>query len=140
VWEKPPNKRETCFSMDGNVDNQDAAPRFEELRDLIRSFVLERDWDQFNYPKNLATAICVEAGELLEPFQWLQNGNWDELGDKKVKHVGHEMADVLIYLIALADKLNVDLVSAVVEKLELNRAKYPAEKVRGDSRKYTEYD
>ncbi len=110
------------------------------LRADIRTFVAERDWDQFHSPKNLATALAVEAAELLEPFQWLQAGTPEELGTAKLDAVRHELADVLIYLVRLADKLDVDLAAAAQEKMELNRAKYPADKVRGDARKSSEYD
>lgn len=109
------------------------------LRDMIRQFVAERDWDQFHSPKNLSAALSVEAAELLEHFQWLQSGQRAELGDSKAQQVRHEMADVLFYLIRLADKLDVDLAAALHEKMVLNRAKYPADKVRGDARKYNEY-
>ncbi len=109
------------------------------LRDLARQFVEERDWDQFHTPRNLASALCVEAAELLEPFQWLGAGGADELSAAKRTAVRHEMADVLVYLVRLADKMDIDLYDAFVEKMELNRAKYPADKVRGDSRKYNEY-
>ena len=109
------------------------------LRALIRAFVDERDWDQFHTPKNLASALSVEAAELLEHFQWLQHGRVEELGQDKLEQVRHEMADVLVYLVRLADKLDVDLMAAVQEKMVLNRAKYPAEQVRGDARKYYEY-
>ena len=109
------------------------------LRELVRTFVDERDWDQFHTPKNLASALSVEAAELLEHFQWLQHGRLDELGPDKQVQVRHEMADVLVYLVRLADKLDVDLFAAVQEKMVLNRAKYPAEQVRGDARKYDEY-
>jgi NTP pyrophosphatase (non-canonical NTP hydrolase) len=109
------------------------------LRELVRQFVNERDWDQFHSPKNLASALTVEAAELLEHFQWLQHGSFEELGDVKLREVRHEMADVLVYLVRLADKLDVDLMAAVQEKMVLNRAKYPAEQVRGDARKYYEY-
>jgi NTP pyrophosphatase (non-canonical NTP hydrolase) len=109
------------------------------LRGLVREFVDERDWDQFHSPKNLASALSVEAAELLEHFQWLQHGRADELGPDKLVEVRHEMADVLVYLVRLADKLDVDLMAAVQEKMVLNRAKYPAEQVRGDARKYYEY-
>jgi NTP pyrophosphatase (non-canonical NTP hydrolase) len=112
---------------------------FAQLRELVRQFVDERDWDQFHSPKNLASALTVEAAELLEHFQWLQHGRTDELGPDKLQEVRHEMADVLVYLVRLADKLDVDLVAAVQEKMVLNRAKYPAELVRGDARKYYEY-
>jgi NTP pyrophosphatase (non-canonical NTP hydrolase) len=112
---------------------------FLQLRDLVRQFVEERDWDQFHTPKNLSAALTVEAAELLEHFQWLQHGSKQELGDVKLQEVKHEMADVLVYLVRLADKLDVDLVAAVEEKMVLNRAKYPADQVRGDARKYYEY-
>lgn len=110
-----------------------------QLRDLVRQFVDERDWDQFHTPKNLASALTVEAAELLEHFQWLRDGRAEELGPDKLQEVRHEMADVLVYLVRLADKLEVDLAAAVQEKMVLNRAKYPAELVRGDARKYYEY-
>ncbi|MEM5384406.1 nucleotide pyrophosphohydrolase [Paraburkholderia phymatum] len=109
------------------------------MRDLLRQFVGERDWSRFHSPKNLATALSVEASELLEPFQWLESGEKSELADDKLTAIRHEMADVLAYLVMLADRLDVDLYAAVLEKIELNRAKYPAHKVRGDSRKYSEY-
>lgn len=109
------------------------------LRAIVRTFVDERDWDQFHTPKNLASALSVEAAELLEHFQWLQSGRAGELGAAKLNEVRHEMADVLVYLVRLADKLDVDLFQAVEEKMVLNRAKYPAELVRGDMRKYDEY-
>lgn len=109
------------------------------VRDLLRQFVDERDWSRFHSPKNLATALSVEASELLEPFQWLQSGEKGELADDKLNAIRHEMADVLAYLVMLADRLDVDLYAAVLEKIELNRAKYPVHKVRGDSRKYSEY-
>ena len=109
------------------------------VRDLLRQFVDERDWSRFHSPKNLATALSVEASELLEPFQWLQSGEKSERADDRLTAIRHEMADVLTYLVMLADRLDVDLYAAVLEKIELNRAKYPAHKVRGDSRKYSEY-
>jgi NTP pyrophosphatase (non-canonical NTP hydrolase) len=109
------------------------------LRELVREFAAERDWDQFHTPKNLTSALCVEAAELLEHFQWLERGDAAELGTAKLEQVRQEMADVLVYLVRLADKLDVDLNAAVRDKMVLNRAKYPADKVRGDARKYSEY-
>ena len=109
------------------------------LRDLVRQFADERDWDKFHTPKNLATALSVEASELLEPFQWLTTGEKNELDQSKQTAIRHEMADVLLYLVRLADKLDVDLYQACLEKMEINRTKYPAEKVRGNSRKYSDY-
>lgn len=109
------------------------------LREQVRRFVEERDWDQFHTPKNLASALCVEAAELLEPFQWLAGGLPHELDEQTRTQIRHEMADVLTYLVRLADKMEVDLYEAVLEKMELNRRKYPADQVRGDARKYTAY-
>ena len=111
----------------------------QRLRAMVRTFVDERDWDQFHTPKNLSAALSVEAAELLEHFQWLHTGDAAELGADKLVEVKHEMADVLVYLVRLADKLDVDLFRAVEEKMVLNRAKYPADVVRGDARKYYEY-
>jgi dCTP diphosphatase len=116
-----------------------AENQLETIRALARSFVEERDWGQFHTPKNLSSALSVEAAELLEHFQWLKSGTKDELGADKLVQVRHEMADVLVYLVLLADQLDVDLAAAVAEKMVLNRAKYPADKVRGDARKYHEY-
>lgn len=120
------------------MDSRETQRDLIELRDRLREFAAERDWEQFHTPKNLATALSVEASELLEPFQWLVSGN-EELDDVKLKAIRHEMADVLAYLVMLADKLDIDLFHAALEKIEINRAKYPADKVRGDSRKYSEY-
>ena len=117
----------------------EASNDLTKIRDVVRTFVDERDWDQFHTPKNLASALTVEAAELLEHFQWLHTGVASELGEAKLAEVRHEMADVLVYLVRLADKLEVDLGAAVTEKMALNRAKYPADKVRGDARKYHEY-
>lgn len=118
--------------------NQDIN-RLDTIRTLARAFVEERDWGQFHTPKNLSSALSVEAAELLEHFQWLKTGAHEELGAEKLVQVRHEMADVLVYLVLLADQLDVDLGAAVQEKMVLNRAKYPADKVRGDARKYHEY-
>jgi NTP pyrophosphatase (non-canonical NTP hydrolase) len=119
--------------------NDPALGDLAAVRAIVRQFVEERDWDQFHTPKNLASALSVEAAELLEHFQWLNHGRADELGPDKLVEVRHEMADVLVYLVRLADKLDVDLFAAVQEKMVLNRAKYPADQVRGDARKYHEY-
>ena len=110
-----------------------------ELRDRLRTFAAERDWDQFHSPKNLATALSVEAAELLEHFQWLSDEESKGLPPAKINEVRDEMADVLIYLVRLADKLDVDLLAAAAAKIEKNAAKYPAAKVRGSMKKYSDY-
>ncbi|TKC88824.1 nucleotide pyrophosphohydrolase [Trinickia terrae] len=121
------------------MDSREIRSDLIELRDALRRFAEERDWGRFHTPKNLATALSVEASELLEPFQWLATGQKDELDETRLEAIRQEMADVLAYLVMLADKLDVDLFKAALEKIEINRAKYPASKVRGDARKYSEY-
>ena len=114
--------------------------RLSALTEQIRLFARERDWDRFHSPKNLSMALIAEAAELLEHFQWATEEQSNALEARKLQQVKHEVADVFIYLIRLADRLNIDLVAAAGEKLELNKQKYPADKVRGDARKYTDYD
>jgi len=109
------------------------------LRDALREFVAERDWKQFHTPRNLAIAISVEAGELLEPFQWLETGRSPELSEAARARVADELADVLSCVVRLADELDIDLPAAARAKLEQNRAKYPPDQVRGSARKYSEY-
>lgn len=87
----------------------------------------------------MAAALSVEASELLEPFQWLDSGEKAELSTDQLKAIRHEMADVLAYLVLLADRLEIDLHKAALEKIEINRKKYPIKKVYGKSEKYTEY-
>jgi NTP pyrophosphatase (non-canonical NTP hydrolase) len=108
------------------------------LRDALREFAAERDWDQFHSPRNLATALAVEAAELLEPFQWLTETEAAALPAETRAAVEQELADVLLYLVRLADKLDVDLERAALAKIARNGEKYPVEKARGSSRKYDE--
>ena len=108
-----------------------------ELREMLRAFAAERDWDQFHTPKNLATALSVETAELLEHFQWLKDDESHNLSDPTKESVAQEMADVLLYLVRLADKLNVDLAEAARRKIALNASKYPADLARGSAVKYT---
>ena len=108
------------------------------LRDALRQFAVERDWDQFHSPRNLAIALTVEASELLEHFQWIRDESPADLSTEQLAAVREELADVLLYLIRLADKLNVDLEAAAEDKLKKNAEKYPIAKSRGSSKKYTE--
>ena len=108
------------------------------LRDALRAFAAERDWDQFHSPRTLAAALAVEAAELLEPFQWLTDEQSRELSGESRAAVEQEMADVLLYLVRLADKLGVDLEQAARAKIALNAEKYPVDRARGSSRKYDE--
>ena len=103
---------------------------FDDLKVMLRDFNEERDWDQFHSPDNLAKSVAIEAGELLECFQW--NSEYD------LKDVSDEIADVMMYCIMLADKVNIDLEAEMLRKLEENERKYPVEKCRGKSDKYDE--
>lgn len=109
-----------------------------DLRLKLRRFAAERDWDQFHSPKNLAMALSVEAAELLEHFQWVSDSESSALIPETRAKVAEELADVLLYLVRLADKLDVDLAVAASEKLKLNATKYPPDKARGSSKKYNE--
>jgi len=116
--------------------------RKSELADLANSlerFAKERDWQQFHTPKNLAMALTAEAGELLEIFQWLTPEQSLALGDEKRAELADELGDILIYLVRLSTVSGIDLMDAARAKLEKNEQKYPASKVTGDPRKYTEY-
>jgi dCTP diphosphatase len=115
----------------------------EELRALqqrLAAFAAARDWEQFHSPKNLAMALSVEAAEVVEEFQWLTDEQSRSLDGERRERVRLELADVFIYLLRLADRLDVDLLRAADDKMALNERKYPAERVRGDARKYDEYD
>ena len=115
----------------------------QSLRQTLQQFALERDWDQYHQPRNIALALVGEVGELAECFQWKSDeqcprglGTWKE---KHKVHLGEEISDVLLYLVRLADVCGVDLADAVSKKLAKNAEKYPADLVRGSSKKYNEY-
>ena len=110
-----------------------------ELKERVRAFVEERDWHRFHSPKNLSMALIVEAAELVEQFQWLTEEESSNISGAKRLAVEEEMADILVYLTSLASKLNVDMLAAAEAKLIKNGLKYPADRVRGDARKYNEY-
>jgi dCTP diphosphatase len=110
-----------------------------ELNAKINSFVSERDWAQFHTPKNLAMAMIVEAAELVEQFQWDSPQESATLSTEKREAVSHELADTFVYLLRLAEVLDINLIEAANKKIELNAKKYPVEKVRGSNAKYTKY-
>ncbi len=112
----------------------------EQLRARLAQFAAERDWDQFHSPKNLAMALIAEAAELVEHFQWLTPEQSEQLDAKRREAVSQELADILIFLIRTADKLDVDLISATWSKIALNEQRYPADRVRGDARRASEYE
>ncbi|XP_069507749.1 dCTP pyrophosphatase 1 isoform X2 [Ambystoma mexicanum] len=118
-----------------------ASPSLEEIRQRQADFTDERDWNQFHKPRNLLLAMVGEVGEVAEHFQWRGEvaaglPDWTE---KERRDLSHELSDVLIYLVELAEKCHVDLPQAVLAKMELNARKYPACKVHGSAKKYTEY-
>jgi NTP pyrophosphatase (non-canonical NTP hydrolase) len=111
----------------------------DALQRRLAEFAAERDWEQFHSPKNLAMALAAEAGELVEQFQWLTEKESANLDAERKQAVAHELADVLIYLVRLADRLAIDLDAVVPEKIRINAEKYPvalakgrATKLRGD--------
>ena len=110
-------------------------PSFEQLNDRIKQFCLERDWSQFHDPKNLAISLQLEASEVLELFQWTKD---NQVKPNKESEVGDELADVFYWLIMLANHYNIDLVSALNAKMDKNQEKYPVNRAKGSSAKYTE--
>ena len=110
--------------------------RLVQVRQQLRAFVAERDWDQFHTPKNLAMALVAEAGELVEHFQWLTPEQSSDLPPQTLAEVELEIADVLLFLLRLCDKLDVDPLLAAQKKLALNAEKYPVDKARGRATKY----
>ncbi|WP_058554696.1 nucleotide pyrophosphohydrolase [Thiohalocapsa sp. ML1] len=112
----------------------------DQLSARLLAFARERDWEQFQSPKNLSMALAGEAGELLEHFQWLTEAQSHALSEEKRRAVAHELADILSYLLRLAERLDIDLIAATHEKIAINECRYPADKVRGDARRATEYD
>ncbi|MEW5757608.1 MAG: nucleotide pyrophosphohydrolase [Pseudomonadota bacterium] len=109
------------------------------LQARLRAFAAERDWEQFHAPKNLTMALSVEVAELMEHFQWLSEEQSRQLSEEQRREVALELADVFLYLLRLADQLGVDLAATAAQKIALNAEKYPAERVRGKSDKYTKY-
>ncbi|MBB5883998.1 nucleotide pyrophosphohydrolase [Xanthomonas sp. LMG 8992] len=109
-----------------------------DLQAAQRAFADARDWGQFHSPRNLAAALSVEAAELLEHFQWLDDAQSRQLPEEKKQQVGSEIADVLLYLVQLCDKLGIDPIDAAQRKMLANAAKYPVERAKGRITKYTE--
>lgn len=110
-----------------------------QISQRLLEFARERDWEQFHAPKNLAMALAVEAGEIMEHFQWLSEEQSEQLSDDKRQQVAYEIADVFIFTMRLTQRLGIDLATVVDEKIKINEQKYPADKVRGSAKKYTEY-
>lgn len=96
-----------------------------KIEEILAEFAKQRDWDKFHSPKNLAMALSVEASELVEIFQWLTEEQSYDLDKEKMQHVKEEIADITIYILNLCRKLNIDLESAILNKIEINSSKYP---------------
>ena len=111
----------------------------DHLNKRLKQFAMERDWEQFHSPKNLSMALAGEAGELLEHFQWLSEEQSYQLDDAKREAVAMEMADILIFLIRCAERLDIDLVQSAWKKIAINEMRYPADRVRGNARRASEY-
>ncbi|MBJ7539000.1 nucleotide pyrophosphohydrolase [Marinomonas transparens] len=110
-----------------------------ELKLAMRQFAQERDWEQFHSPKNLSMALAGETAELLDCFRWLTEKASYELDAQQQQAVQEELADVLLFTIRLADKLDIDLLSAAQQKIIKNAERYPTDKVKGQSKKYNQY-
>ncbi len=111
----------------------------ENLKTRLRKFAKERDWDQFHSPKNLSMALIAEAAELVEHFQWLTQQQSSNLPADKIEPVEQELADILLYLVRISDKLGIDLIEAANKKVDLNKQKYPVDVVKGSAKKFSEY-
>ena len=115
------------------------ADSLQDLRVRVNQFVAERDWAQFHTPKNLAMAMIVEAAELVEQFQWDTPLESQHLSPEKRAAVAHELADTFVYLLRIAEVLEIDLIEATNQKIDLNALKFPVEKAKGSNAKYTKY-
>lgn len=111
----------------------------EELTKKLRVFAKKRNWEKFHSPKNLAMALSVEVAEIVELFQWMSEKQSKMLNKKMIGKLREEIGDVMIYLVKLADKFDIDVIDAAEKKLKINEKKYPAEIVRGKYKKYNEY-
>ena len=117
--------------MTSDSIKKDDATTVKELREIVRQFVAERDWKQFHSPKNLSMALAIEAGELMEHFQWISPEKSRNLDNVAKLEAAEELADVLCYALAIANEMDIDLASTLQAKMVKNRAKYPAEEFRG---------
>jgi NTP pyrophosphatase (non-canonical NTP hydrolase) len=122
------------------VSRQQTADSLEQLRRQLAEFAEHRNWQQFHSPKNLSMALIAEAAELVEHFQWLSQDQSRRLAPETLAAVRLELADILIYLIRTADQLDIDLIAAATDKIELNGQRYPVEKVYGKARRAEEYE
>lgn len=120
--------------------NDQSGDSLAQLNAKLLAFARARDWEQFHSPKNLAMALIAECAELVEHFQWLSEEQSRQLTPEKQEQVALEMADILIYLIRTAERLDIDLIAAAHRKIAINESRYPADRVKGDARRADEYD
>lgn len=113
------------------VISNDSETTVQQLRQLVHQFVDERDWKKFHSPKNLSMALTIEAGELMEHFQWITPEESRERDPEQKIAIGEELADILCYALAIANEMNIDVASTLSRKMELNRKKYPVEEIKG---------
>lgn len=118
----------------------DRETSLQEIKGRVLAFAKERDWEQFHSPKNLSMALAAESGELLEHFLWMESAQSREItkNPEKIQKIREELADIVIYAIEFANMTETDLASAIEKKMEKNAQKYPVEKSKGRSEKYTE--
>lgn len=126
--------------MPTTITVETSANDIKKLQDALAEFSQQRNWDQFHTPKNLVMALSGEVGELIEIFQWLTPEQSQQLPPEKKQHASEEIADVMMYLLRLADKCDIDVMQACQEKIQQNAAKYPISKCYGSAKKYNELD
>lgn len=115
-------------------------PAIDDLKKRLADFATERNWHQFHTPKSLSMALTGEAAELMEHFQWVKDDESTNLSPEQREAVEMEMADVFLYLLLLANKLDVDILTCAEKKIAINAAKYPVDKAYGTAKKYTDFD
>ena len=118
------------MTVDDSISTDDRTSVWA-IRQMVRSFVEERNWSKFHSPKNISMALAIEAAELMEHFQWIDGDESRTPDPDKKVAIGEELADVLCYAMAIANELDIDIASSMKRKMELNRAKYPVEEFRG---------
>lgn len=116
----------------------DSITTLETLKKQLKKFVEERDWQQFHSPKNMSMLIAIEASELMEHFLWTDTQNSYKIFEQKREEIEHEIADVAKGILMFCQENNIDLVQAIEKKMQLDAAKYPIQKAKGSSKKYTE--
>jgi len=135
-WQQTDRSKRESWAMKQDQDYDSLAA----LQARLKQFAVERDWEQFHSPKNLAMAMAGEVGEVMEHLQWLSAEQSEALPDNTRDALALELADVLFYLLRLAERLDISMAEVAQAKLSINEQRYPAERVRGSSRKYNEYD